>query len=165
MNQGASDTSPHQPTLQVVSFMVGGYRFAVEAARVRAQRPVTEADAAMPVEKLLGLAQDGMQDLASRRILVIKHPTADYPILVSEPVTLCDLSLDTLHPLPDMLEARCTLNGIRALSSESEGITVLFDLGALNPDAIGGAAGTMPRSPADTTGFAPQAADNAQGAA
>jgi hypothetical protein len=121
--------------------MAGGYRFAVEAAWVCAQHPVTDADAAMPVEELLGLPEQGITDSARRRILLIKHPAADYPIRVSAPVTICELSLNALHPLPDMLAARSTLNGLRALSTESAGITVLIDLGAINPDVVSRAVG------------------------
>jgi len=137
MNENASDSSPLHETLQVVSFMAGGYRFAVEAAWVRAQRLATEADAAINVEKLLGLPEDKISDSATWRILIIKQAITDYPIRVTEPVTLCYLSLSELHPLPDMLAARNTLNGIRALSTENEGVTVLIDFGFVNQEAVG----------------------------
>lgn len=129
-----NESAPYNPTLQVVSFMAGGYRFAVEASWVRTQLSATEADAAINVEALLGLHE--REDSENKRILVIRHPTADYPILVSDPVTLCELSLNDLHPLPDMLAVRCTLNGIRALSTDSEGITILIDFNAINPASL-----------------------------
>ena len=132
MNEHVSDTTPQQQTLQVVSFIAGGYRFAVEAARVRSQLPCTQDGTALRVEQLFGLPAG--EESENARILVIKHAPADYSMRVSEPVTLSELSLDALHPLPDLLAARCTLKGVRALSTESDGITVLIDLDGVDPD-------------------------------
>ncbi len=132
MNESVTDTPPFQQTLPVVSFMAGGCRFAVEASWVRSQQAATKNDTAIRAEQLLGLAAG--QDSENRRVLVIRHAPADYSILVSEPVTLSDLSLNELHPLPDLLAARCMLNGVRALATANGGVTVLIDMGAIDPN-------------------------------
>lgn len=132
MNESVTDTPPFQQTLQVVSFMARGYRFAVEASWVRSQQAATKNDTAIRAEQLLGLAAG--QDSENKRILLIRHVPADYSILVSEPVTLSDLNLNDLHPLPEMLAARCALNGVRALATVNKGVTVLIDLGAIDPN-------------------------------
>ncbi|MFA6921537.1 MAG: hypothetical protein WC216_06805 [Gallionella sp.] len=130
MNEKPSTTSQFRPILQVVSFTAAGHRFAVEAASVRAQHSAT--DDAIPAEELLGLPDACIADTITRRVLIIRHATGDLPIRVAGPVSLSELSLDDLHPLPDLLAARCKINGIRALSAGLDGITVLIDFCFLN---------------------------------
>lgn len=131
MKDNASDTA--LPTLQIVSFTAAGCRFAVEAASVRAQHPAT--DAAIPAEQLLGLSAPGVADAAAKRVLIIRHASGDLPVRVAEPVTLSELSLDDLHLLPEMLAARCNINGIRALSTGSDRLTMLIDFALIEWDS------------------------------
>lgn len=134
MSRTAAEIAPG--TLAVVSFMAGGYRFAVEAAQVRTQLPVGQGDALaphvspVPVEQLLGLAYVGSQNLASRRILLMKHPAGDYAVTVSDPVELHSLAFQAIHPLPSLIAARSTLMGLRGLALGADGVTALVDFRA-----------------------------------
>lgn len=136
MKENAPGSSQHLPTLQIVSFIAAGCRFATEASSVRSQRQATDTDTAKSVEELLGLPDVGITGSEARRILIIRQPTGDLPIRVSEPVTLCELRLNDLHQLPGMLAARSTLNGIRALSTGNDGVTVLIDFSLFNPNVV-----------------------------
>lgn len=113
--------------LEVVSFMAGGYRFAVEAAQVRTQLSADQADTVPMLERLLGLSCEEPQNKASRRILLIKHATEDYAVSVANPVELHCLEIDTIYPLPALIAARTTLTDIRGLALGPEGVTLLVD--------------------------------------
>ncbi|MFI3118531.1 MAG: hypothetical protein QX203_00955 [Methylococcaceae bacterium] len=123
-------------TLEVVSFMAGGYRFAVEAAQVRTQLCADQADTVAMVERLLGLSCEEPQNTASRRILLIKHATEDYAVSVSNPVELHCLEIDTIYPLPALIVARTTLTGIRGLALGPEGVTLLVDFRRMLPQNL-----------------------------
>jgi hypothetical protein len=71
--------------LEVVSFMAGGYRFAVEAGQVRTQLSAKRSDAVPTAEQLLGLPGGETQNPGFSRILLMKHPAEDYPVTVSDP--------------------------------------------------------------------------------
>jgi hypothetical protein len=132
MNERASNTLQ----LRIVSFTAAGHRFAIDAASVRAQRPATETDTAMPAEELLGLPVTCAAPAKAQRILIIRHATGDLPVRVSEPVTLSELNLDDLHLLPDMLAARCKINGLCALSTDSDRLTALIDFNFILKKAL-----------------------------
>jgi hypothetical protein len=121
--------------LEVVSFMAGGYRFAVEAGQVRTQLSAKHTDAAPTAEQLLGLSGGETQNHSSRRTLVMKHPAGDYAVTVSGPVELLGLRLDAIHPLPPLIAARNMLAGIRGLAIGTEGVTILVDFRAARPSA------------------------------
>jgi hypothetical protein len=114
-------------TLEVVSFMAGGHRFAVEAAQVRTQLPTAQSATVLTAEQLLGLPDANTQTPGSRRILLIKHPAGDYVVTVSDPVELRSLEISTIFPLPLFIAARNSLVGIRGLTMGQEGVTVLVD--------------------------------------
>lgn len=114
--------------LEVVSFMAGGYRFAVEAGQVRTQLSAPHSTEVPAAEQLLGLSAGATH--GSRRILVIKHPAGDYPVTVSEPVELLGLRIDEIYPLPPLVAARNTLVGLRGLSIGTEGVMLLVDFRA-----------------------------------
>lgn len=123
-------TAAEPGTLEVVSFMAGGYRFAVEAAQVRTQLPAARTatlPTPVPVEQFLGLSSEGTQNLSSRRILLMKHPAGDYAVTVSDPVELHRLDIATIHPLPVLIAARTTLTGLRGLALAPEGMMALVD--------------------------------------
>lgn len=129
-----STTTSERGTLDVVSFMAGGCRFAVEAAQVRTQLPAGRADArpaCVPVEQLMGLSGDETRNPASRRVLLMKHPDGDYAVAVSEPVELHSLDIDAIYPLPSLIAARSTLAGLCGLAMGADGATLLVDFRAL----------------------------------
>lgn len=128
MSQAATPVSAEPDTLAVVSFMAGGYRCAVEAAQVKAQLPPNHTDTALTAEQLLGLLPNGKAlEACHRRILLIKHPTGDYAVTVASPVELRRVDVNAIHPLPDMIAARCRLTGLRGLAITTEGMTLLVD--------------------------------------
>lgn len=114
--------------LDVVSFVADGHRFAVEAAQVRTQLSAGQYDAASCVEHILGLPGDKMQSPLSRRVLLMKGRAGDYAVTVSEPVELRSLEISAIYPLPPLIAAHSTLEGIRGLAMESDGVTVLVDM-------------------------------------
>ena len=120
-------------TLEVVSFMAGGHRFAVEAAQVRTQLPSGQAGDLLTAEQLLGLPDEEAQ--TSRRVLLMKHPAGDYSVMVSEPVELHAVGINAIYPLPTLIAARSKLAGIRGLAMGAEGVTVLVDFRALRAPA------------------------------
>ena len=115
-------------TLDVVCFVAGGHRFAVEAAQVRTQLSAGQYDDAPCVEHILGLPEDKIANPLSRRVLLMKNRAGDYAVAVSEPVELRSLEINAIYPLPPLIAARNTLAGIRGLAMESDGVTVLVDL-------------------------------------
>jgi hypothetical protein len=121
--------------LEVVSFMAGGYRFAVEAGQVRTQLSAKNSDVVPTAEQLLGLSGGEPQNHSSRRTLLMKHPAGDYAVTVSDPVELLGLRIDAIHPLPPLIAARNTLAGIRGLAIGAEGVTILVDFRAARPVA------------------------------
>lgn len=127
------ETSPPD-ALEVVSFMAGGYRFAVEAAQV-ASLQSAEISAAVPTaEQVFGMSGGASSNHGGHRILLMKHPAGDYAVRVSAPVELLKLSIDTIHPLPDLIAAHNTLAGICGLVLGAEGMTLLVDFRAMKPE-------------------------------
>ena len=114
--------------LDVVSFFAGGHCFAVEAAQVRTQLPAVQYDEASSVEHILGLQGEKMQNPLSRRVLLMKCEAGDYAVTVSEPVELRSLEVSAIYPLPSLIAARSTIEGIRGLAIDSNGVTVLVDI-------------------------------------
>jgi hypothetical protein len=122
--------------LEVVSFMAGGYRFAVEAEQVRTQLSAKNSATVPTAEQLLGLAGEETQTHGSRRTLLMKHPAGDYAVTVSDPVELLGLRVDAIYPLPSLIAARNTLVGIRGLAIGAEGVTMLVDFRAARPAVL-----------------------------
>ncbi len=116
---------PLPEALEVVSFMAGGYRCAVEAEQVRTQLPAQDSASVPTAEQLLGLPCDETQN--ARRTLLLKHPAGDYAVTVSDPVELRGLQIDTIYPLPPLIAARNRLVGLRGLALDAEGVTLLVD--------------------------------------
>lgn len=114
-------------SLEIVSFMAGGQRFAVEAWQVRTLLPEKSTATLATAEQLLGLSGGETQESAARRILMIKHQAGDYAVSVSEPVELLGLRARDIFPLPPLIAARGTLAGLRALALVAEGVTMLVD--------------------------------------
>lgn len=123
----STPSSLESGALEMVFFMAGGHRFAVEAAQVRTQLPAGQVGTTLTVEQLLGLSCEDTQNSASRRILLMKHSAGDYAVEVSNPVELRRLEINTIHPLPSLIAARTSLAGIRGLALGPEGLTVLVD--------------------------------------
>jgi len=120
----------HIVSLDMVSFVAAGCCFAIEAARVRSQMPSSQCATATAVEQLLGLVCDEIHPPPSRRVLMIKSSAVDFAVTVSEPVELRSLAISAIYPLPLLLAARCSLNGIRAIAMEPGRMTVLVDFQA-----------------------------------
>ena len=110
-------------TLEVVSFVAAGCRFAVEARRVDALLNDTPATA-VDIETLLGLS---VAPVARRRCL----RSAGRWLRVSEPVELRALAGEQIFPLPELVARRMCIKGACALALAADGATVLLDLHAL----------------------------------
>lgn len=119
-------TSPPD-ALEVVSFMAGGYRFAIEASQVGSLQSADISAAVPTAEQVLGMSGGDTSNHSGHRILLIKHPAGDYAVMVSAPVELLRLRADTIYPLPDLIAARNTLVGIRGMVLSAEGLTLLVD--------------------------------------
>lgn len=122
-------------TLEVVSFMAGGYRFAVEARQVGTQLSAQHSAKLATAEQLLGLSGEETPAPAARRTLLIKHPAGNYAVTVSGPVELLGLRIDDIYPLPPLIAARTTLAALRGLALGAEGVTMLVDFRAMSPPA------------------------------
>ena len=122
-----TENLPHG-TLDVVTFVADGHRFAVEAAQVRTQLPAGEYDSAYSAENILGLPCNQVQNPLSRRVLLMKCSEGDYAVTVSEPVELRSLDISVIYPVPSLVAARSTLEGLRGLAMESDGVTLLVNL-------------------------------------
>lgn len=113
--------------LDVVTFIAGGYRVAVEAGQVRSQLPANPAMAVASAEQLLGLPECEPPDDGSCRILLMKHSTEDVAVMVSGPVELLRLDIEAVYPLPALMAARNTLAGLRGLAVDAQGVVLLVD--------------------------------------
>lgn len=124
----ASNNASNQETLDVVLFSADGWRAGFEARQVRASRPASAGAAGEDVEALLGFVRTTFTQV--RQCLQLKLREGDREILVGTPVDLVSLPVSAIHPLPVLLSARCTLNGLRALAfapeSDTAKITLLF---------------------------------------
>jgi hypothetical protein len=112
-------------SLDVVAFMAGGYRFAVEATQVRTQMQRKADGEYRQVESVLGLPAQNSLPSDQRRVLLIKHPDGDYGVEVADPVELLSLEISTIYPLPALIAARNTLLGMRGLALWQGKIIVL----------------------------------------
>jgi len=108
--------------LDIVLFAAGATPLACEARRVRAAQELTGAD--LPaVEALLGLPPTA----GSRQTLIVRGADADWPLSVRGPVTLRSLPAADIHPLPELIAARCRLPGLRALAFVDGQLTPIVD--------------------------------------
>lgn len=125
--------------LEVVTFFAGGHRCAIEARQVRASRPLAceNSESYPAIEPLLGLPEQS-NACSPRQVLTLRQPEADVELSVATPVELRALGLDAIHPLPDLLAARTSLRGLRALALESDRLILIFDLRDLTgqPDGL-----------------------------
>ncbi len=109
-------------SIPVVRFCIAGVRLAIPAGAVAAM--ALEGEAAGSVEDLLGLAPDGK---TPSRILTLRIHGADTNIRVPGEVTMRDLPVDAIHPLPDLVRARIGLRGVAALALEDDGVILVID--------------------------------------
>lgn len=114
-------------TLDVVSFIAGGHRFGVEAGCVRRQ-VAGDYPGAVPVETLLGMANDAYSEFGFQQVLLIKQRGADLALLVSEPVQLHCLASAAIHPVPPLVAAYASVKRMRGLAVTPQGIIALVDL-------------------------------------
>jgi len=113
--------------LDLVSFMAGGHRFAVEATQVRTQ--LNDAyPGALTAEALLGMEPDPYGGCGFQRVLMMKQAGADVAVLVTEPVLLHHLPLAAIHPVPALMAASTSLVGMRALGMTAQGLMILVQL-------------------------------------
>lgn len=110
--------------LEVVAFMVGNLRCAVAASSVRRQLANLSS---LSVAQHMKLPHDAAA-APNNLTLMLKSPSGDYALSVAAPVTLRQLPFSSLHPLPVLLAARCTLTGLRGIALEADGITLLIEL-------------------------------------
>lgn len=113
-----------EAALDVVSFVAGGCRFAVEAGLVRMQCGPDHDERARAVEALLGLPPA----TAGGRTLLMKRDGGDVAVRVHEPVELLRLRAGAIFPLPPLLAACNTLNGLRALAFAGTDLILLVHL-------------------------------------
>ena len=110
-------------TLEIVSFAAGTFRFAVEAWQINGMlnEPPEHAVAA---ETLLGLP---VLAPTHRRCLRVD----EHYILVNEPLDLRLLPVETIYPLPLLVEARIEIHAVKALVLEAAGAMLLLDFRSL----------------------------------
>lgn len=89
----------------------GGGLLVCEASHVRALRSSTKG--APAAESLLGLPVAGG---AYQTLLIKSKEDQSWPLAVRPPMSLRPLPAADIHPLPDLLAARCRLPGLRALA-------------------------------------------------
>ena len=96
---------------------------AVIAAQVRGSG-ITCDEPPVDVESILGL--ENAMCRQARQILAIHGETRDSEISVTMPVDLCTLPAEMIHPLPQLLKARCGLPGLKAIAmTSSTGIPIV----------------------------------------
>lgn len=115
-------------SLEVVSFMACGSRFAVEATKVQTLSSIGDAHETISFADLIGLVDQLPFDAAKRRILNINAVTGPIAIIVNEPVILCRLPIKSIYPLPYFISQLHRLKGLLGLALTPEGLTMLIDL-------------------------------------
>ena len=86
-------------------------------------------------ENLIRLSDEKMPISASRRVLITKYAKAECAISVCEPVELCRIQIESIHPLPFLINQRNQLKGLRGLAMTPEGLILLVDLNVALSDA------------------------------
>lgn len=109
-------------TLDVVSFVAGGFRFAVEANTICSMSSSSAGETMVQAEELIGIP---LQPRTRRRWLSTRQGHA---LEVSEPVELRRLGAAQIFALPEMAATRITLKKVRAIALDKDGIILLLDL-------------------------------------
>ncbi|NCA69814.1 MAG: hypothetical protein EOM91_06850 [Sphingobacteriia bacterium] len=112
--------------LDLLLFAVGGLRCAISAEHIVAIG-APRGRAVPRLSQLLGIPRAQLPGAA--RILRFTSIAADsascIEIQVEEPLSLCQIPLAAIHPLPPLIGATCALRCVRALASlaEQDGLT------------------------------------------
>ncbi|KIM00305.1 hypothetical protein CCC_03093 [Paramagnetospirillum magnetotacticum MS-1] len=116
-------------SLPVVIFPAAGNRFALPARQVAAmlsvESTVTDAPA---IEDLLGLPRTARATCMLR----LRTGDGDVSALVSGEVSLSELPVESIHPLPPLIEASSQLRGLSAIAHDDSGMILLVDPGRLS---------------------------------
>lgn len=128
MSQTATEKTP---ALDVVAFMLGNQRFAIEATQVRTLLPQQSDISAQPLEHLIRLPKVTIPQTAQYNLL-LKHPAGDYAVTVSAPVTLLSLDSSAIQPLPPLIAACSNIPSMRALAIIQDELIMLLDINTIH---------------------------------
>ncbi len=132
----AADVASNPQSLAIVLFSAGGWRFGVEASKVRSSHPALQETANDETATILGFSS-GRSSARSRQYLVLKRLENDQEVIVDSPVDLVNIPVAAIHPVPPLLAARIKLNGLRALlmpqRNMAETVVLLVDSDILRP--------------------------------
>lgn len=134
MKTAADIVSPPAEELQLLTFTVMGVRMGVDAMQVGRILSVEEADE-------MGITYSPLHELASFRtgpvsydspkVLLIKGETPPRGVLVSAPDDMPSFGLDSLRPLPPLVEDSCASGAIWGAAIRNEGVILLLDFDKL----------------------------------
>ena len=114
-----------EATLTVVIFTAAGARFALPARPVLAMRPESDsATSPVAMEALLGLPQE---TAPSSRLLILRMGEEEVAVRVPGEVVMHDLPAQAIHPVPELVAARCGLAGLAALAQDQAGLILLIE--------------------------------------
>ena len=111
---------PFPDPLALVLFSAGGWRLGLEARHVGGARVVPAGQAGPWLGSLLGL-QAGAAG-APCQGLRIRGPEGDREFLTEGPVELLHVAWASVHPLPALVAARCTLAGLCGVALPEDGL-------------------------------------------
>ena len=126
-------------SLPIVSLRLGSLHIALEAARVQGMS-TCPPDVPLPtLEALLGLPAPTANTHLRRCLHLRPNPPRATPVCLSvpAPLSLQQLPIHTIAPLPPLLATCCHLPGLRALAWHPEGLLLLLDVRRLLPAVLG----------------------------
>lgn len=126
-------------SLPIVSLRLGSLHIALEAARVQGMS-TCPPDVPLPtLEALLGLPAPTANAHLRRCLHLRPNPPRATPVCLSvpAPLSLQQLPIHTIAPLPPLLATCCHLPGLRALAWHPEGLLLLLDVQRLLPAVLG----------------------------
>lgn len=112
-------------SLSVVRFCAAGHAFAMEACHVREMRLQAQGEWEN-IEDLLGLSRS--PDTVRRWL---RLGGRGRELAVDEPVSLGEMAVTAIHPLPPLLQQVPCLPGLAALALEGDRLSLLLEPGLL----------------------------------
>jgi hypothetical protein len=124
--------------LSLLTFTVMGIRMGVDTLQVDGMlTPDAARDLGLdfsPLHEVLPF-RGGVADYASPRVLVVKGETPPWGILVEEPDDIAPFGLDSLRPLPPLVESRGPGGAVWGVAVRGEEMILLIDLAKISRPA------------------------------
>lgn len=113
--------------LDIVACVAAGYHIGLLAEQVVAARPVVRPTtvAVLSLETLLGLNEHDATPQQQLTLTIGDQYSVD--ITISCDMMLQTLAISDIHPLPPLLAARCTLNGLAAFAQLENRLILIID--------------------------------------